>query len=415
MTLKSKIIGAVVASALACPPAFAVEGSDGMHYTSASEGFYASIRVRFNSGGSDGANSVIQNSSSRLGLQGTGEMSHGLEGFYRYETAFDVNNGAQGFGNTRLAYVGLRGGFGSFRVGSDWADEYNWVYGSTDIANVNSGNFAYNDDFAGRSSRSLFYKTPNFNGLEVAARFEMDGGSNKQDAPGDWRCDGDENMAGIQPPTLTVPVVVGTVTTPVNFPSPTVPGRDSDGDYACAAGTLVNLNEGMQVDSNDGDLDAWVLSGKYEFSGFTLAGSYLSRPDYGVGDDGGREDKTAWALGGNYGQDNWKVALWYGENNQSEFDSGVMDVSLKDETTFSIAANVGIGKTGVYIVHENKELNMRDGGAYTGMTGDDAFTTFGVEYNLNSKAKTWVEFASQDLDSSANAKDYVTIGLRHDF
>ena len=117
MNLKNKTLALVVASALVMPSALAVEGSDGMHYTSAGEGFYASIRLRFNSGGSDGDNASIGDQSSRLGVQGTSEMSHGLEGFYRYETAFDVNNGSQGFGNTRLAYVGLRGGFGSVRVG----------------------------------------------------------------------------------------------------------------------------------------------------------------------------------------------------------------------------------------------------------------------------------------------------------
>ena len=180
MSIRTKIIGAIVATALVAPPAFAVEGSDGMHYTSASEGFYASIRARFNSGPNDGDSAQIQNSSSRLGVQGTSEMSHGLEGFYRYETSLSTENGSA-FGNTRLAYVGLRGGFGSFNIGSDWTNEYNWVYGSTDIANVNSGNFAYNHDYPGRASRSVYYKSPDFNGLQVGFRAEMDGGNDNND------------------------------------------------------------------------------------------------------------------------------------------------------------------------------------------------------------------------------------------
>ena len=382
MNLKNKTLALVVASALVMPSALAVEGSDGMHYTSAGEGFYASIRVRFNSGNKDGANAGLENSSSRLGVQGTSEMSHGLEGFYRYETAFDINNGETGFGNTRLAHVGLRGGFGSVRIGSDWADEYNFVVGSTDIANL-SGNFAYNDDYAGRSSRSIFYKSPDFNGLQVATRFELDGGNE-------------------------------------------------------------NTPDGVQG-AEDSELDAWALSAKYEFSGFTLGGTYLTRPDYinaytdATGSAQNMEDKTAWALRGSYGQDNWGVSAWYGENNSSDFGYHVenpaidavaevvdaygrvttpatpaypqvpdadKDFQKQDETVFSIAGNVNIGPTGVYVVHETKE-NLRG--------WNDAYTIFGVEYKFNSKAKTWIEYVGQDVESSESAEDYVAIGLRHDF
>ena len=384
MSLKNKIIGAVLASALVAPPAFAVEGSDGMHYTSASEGFYASIRVRFSSGAEDGDNASLANQSSRLGIQGTSEMSHGLEGFYRYETAFDVDDGSQGFGNARLGYVGLRGGFGSVRVGSDWSDEYNFVYGSTDIANVNSGNFAYNEAFPGRGSRSVYYKSPDFNGLQVGARFEVDGGS-------------DDGRS-------TAQAAMGTV--------------DAINDII-ASGVLATVTAdglemlGKQVRDEhvpDAELDSWGLSAKYEFSGFKLAGTYTTTPDYDFTYDIGAsaitvnpelEDLTAWAIGGSYGQDNWNVATWYGQNNLSDFAP-----QLDDETVFSIAGNISIGKSGVYVVHETRE---------NAASQDDAATAFGVEYKFNSKSKTWIEYAGRDYDSDSDQEDSVTIGLRHDF
>ena len=399
MNLKNKTLALVVASALVMPSALAVEGSDGMHYTSASEGFYASIRVRFNSGNTDGANVALEDSSSRLGVQGTSEMSHGLEGFYRYETAFGVNNGEQGFGNTRLAYVGMRGGFGSLRIGSDWADEYNFVYGNTDIANL-SGNFAYNDDYAGRSSRSIFYKSPDFNGLQVAARFELDGGNDKQERV----------------------IVEGTPTVGGNCPSVSdlsdvtsinVIGVTEDMKGVAGIALPAGCNYATEsVDSNDADLDAWALSAKYAFSGFTVAGTYLNRPDYekavlGLGD---LKDKTAWALGATYGQDNWNVATWYGENNKSDLSGTVTDgnttvtAEYDDQTVFSMAGKVNVGPTGVYVVHETRDVGV-----------DDAYTILGVEYHFNSKAKTWIEYVGQDLDTNDAAEDYVAIGLRHDF
>ena len=378
MKIRTKVIALALASALAAPNALAVEGSDGMHYTSASEGFYASVRLRFNSGGSDKSNASIGNQSSRLGVQGTGEMSHGLEGFYRYEAAFSTEQG-NGF-STRLGYVGIRGGYGSFRVGSDWSDSYNWVTGSTDIANVNSGNFNYNDDYSGRSSNAFHYQSPDFNGMQVAARFDFDGGSSDFTAPS---------------PTVAV------TSTP--------------------------------VDAEDSELDAWELSAKYSFAGFTVAGTYLNRPDYLISvnegglPNGGAQDKTAWAVRASYGQDNWNVATWYGENNASDYGSHVYESvdgstpaankKKQDETVFSVAGNVTIGKSGVYVVHESKEDLL---------ARDNSSTAFGIEYRLNSKSKVWIEYAAKDYDSdqykkdgvTANndrADDYVTIGLRHDF
>ena len=130
---------------------------------------------------------------------------------------------------------------------------------------------------------------------------------------------------------------------------------------------------------------------------------------------GGGGGETAWALRGSYNQDNWSVSTWYGENNTSDFGYHVenpgaatpdKDFQKQDETGFSIAGNVNIGPTGVYVVHETKE-NLR------GL--DDALTSFGVEYKFNSKAKTWIEYAAQDFETDESAEDYVTIGLRHDF
>ena len=332
MNLKNKTLALVVASALVMPSALAVEGSDGMHYTSAGEGFYASIRVNFHSGSQDGHNPSISNQGSRLGLQGTSEMSHGLEGFYRYETEFGVDNGQDGIGNTRLGYVGLRGGFGSIRVGSDWSDEYNFVYSATDIANVNSGNFVG----VGRASRSIYYNSPDFNGLQVAARFELDGDNEK-------------------------------------------------------------------TNPDDSELDAWALSAKYDFSGFTVGGTYVNTPDFGYnGSD--LKDRTSWAIRGSYGQDNWGVSTWYGVRNDKDF--GLEE----DQTVFSIAGNVDVGPTSVYVVHDTKEEEYS-----AGNVGDDAYTTFGVTYNFNSQARTWIEYAAQDFDSNPEAEDFVTIGLRHDF
>ena len=374
MNLKNKTLALVVASALVMPSALAVEGSDGMHYTSAGEGFYTSIRVNFHSGKTDGDNAGLGNQSSRLGVRGTSEMSHGLEGFYVYEAGFDIDNGS-GI-STRMGHVGLRGGFGSIAVGTNWTDEYNFAVGVTDIANVGGGNFAYSDSYGGgRSSNSIFYKSPDFNGLQVAVRFEVDGGNDGS---------GFKNVADAQ--------------------------AEVDGIVA-AGGTAEELEKAVEeaLTAHDSELDAWALSAKYAFSGFTVGGTYLTRPDYqyGLSIDNNLalnvepiEDLTAWALRGSYGQDNWGVSTWYGENNASDFGS------TKDETVFSISGDVNVGPSRVYVIHETMEDGAGD---------EDAYTTFGVEYNFNSKAKTWIEYNAQDAETDDSKEDFVSIGLRHDF
>ena len=153
---------------------------------------------------------------------------------------------------------------------------------------------------------------------------------------------------------------------------------------------------------------------------------YLTRPDYinayenATGAMQSFQDLTAWALRGSYSQDNWSVSTWYGENNISDFgyhvadftdDPDDVDFKKQDETVFSIAGDVNVGPSRVYVIHETQE-NLRG--------QDDAFTTFGVEYNFNSKAKTWIEYNAQDAESDKTSgdpakEDFVSIGLRHDF
>ena len=385
MSLKNKIIGAVLASALVAPPAFAVEGSDGMHYTSASEGFYASIRAQFHSGGTEGDNSKVQNSGSRFGIQGTGEMSHGLEGFYRYEAAIGIDDGS-GI-STRMGHVGVRGGFGSLTAGTMWDHGYNWVYGATDLPNAGGGNFVY----TARTSNSLLYTSPNFNGLQVAARFEMDGGNDK--VHDSWVCDTDTTMPGVQggtPATEFTPA-----TGEVGLPDGTT--ETLGATHQCGA------DEGLvsqTVAGDDADLDVWSLTGKYEFNGFTLAGTYLNEVDAGLNEDDALEDKTSWAIRGGYGQDNWALNAWYGETNDSDFANGE-----KDSEVFSVSGSVTVGKTGVVVLHESMN----------GDAGDNTVTVLDIEYRLNSKAKTWVGYVARDNDANSAEDDYFNIGLRHDF
>ena len=375
MKLQKRILALAVASALVAPNALAVQGSDGMHYTSASEGFYASIRAKYTSGTTDTANpGFTQDNGTRLGIQGTGEMSHGLEGFYRYEAGIrtdsrswddggsrdeDANSGIR----TRLAYVGLRGTFGDATFGTLWGNPYNWVGATTDLPNAGGGNFTFGGF---RKSRSVQYNSPDFNGLQVSGTFVLDGGSDTAGA---------------------------------------VSGSMANADF-----------EALEGDIADADLDEWSLSAKYGFQGFNVAGTYITTPDKanavtpGSGDayTVAAEDGSAWALAAGYSQDNWNVNMWYGQDNNSDFTTN--GVKNKDDTTsFSIAGTVDIGKTTVVVLHETQEISSGE------TTNDNSVSVFDIQYKLNSKAKVWIGYVAQDFDSNKAKDDYVNIGLRHDF
>ena len=379
--MKKKAIILAIAGAMATPSAFAAEDTNGMLYTSASEGFYASIRAAYNSGANDGDTSSIDGAFSRFGVQGSNDLGGGLEGFYQYEAGVDINNG--GDLNTRIGRVGLRGTFGEVELGSMWTNAYNWVYAPTDIGNVGTGNFA-ND---GRAVSALQYTSPDLNGFQGSFLIQMTDNS----APASIE---------FSPPTVVNGVQACT-------------GLDAtEGDYInesqTTPGLIRNCANITPAVEDDNDLDKWILSAQYAFGGFTAAGTYSSAQDALTTEDAagveGVDDASNWALRLGYGQDNWNVDGWYGSDN-----SGDKSADAEDVKTFSLAGTMGVDQTIFYVAWEQQD-NV-DGAADV----ESSVAVFGVQYNLGAQARVWAQYSSVDNDADADADDYVSIGLRHDF
>ena len=371
MSLKHKTIVAIIATALTCPSALAVEGSDGMYYTSASEGLYASIRARFNTAATkDGLSSIVDNTGSSIGVQGTGEMAHGLEAYYRYELAVpNVGGDDNQTGlHTGKSFVGLRGTFGEVRFGNHDLVEHDFVTAKTDF--TNHGNRPGTRNIS--SSQAIHYKSPDFNGMVVGAGFHMPGGKDVTPA----KTDGTADVDG--------------ATKPAN------------------------------------DLKAWTLAGQYAFQGFTVGASYAVTADEFVKSNDmnkvvGFEDQTTWGAAAAYSQDNWTIATFYKSANTGDkgsmsttADDGTTTVSkYDDETRFSIGGTVDIGATRIIVTHDS--IENKDG--MTSM-GDGTASTFEVQYNLNSKARVVVGYTASDFDYKVDDKeveDDFYVGLRHDF
>ena len=332
--MKKKAIILAIAGVLATPSAFAAEDDMGMHFTSASEGFYGSIRAGF-------LDNVVDDYGSRLGVNGYNDLGNGMEGFYTFE--FRIKNGDNNVYSNKTQ-VGLRGEFGQFKIGRGFdAAPYELVYSGTDIANWQSG--SADNGYVGDSN--VYYRTPNMDGFEAGMGFQVDG-----------------------------------------------------------------------TNANDEDLDNWNIAAKYSMQGLTAGLAYSASPGglevgaAGVGGSGVYEDKSAWGIALGYGQDNWSLNGWYGEDNSSDQKlgadkTGAVNEEAQDRSAFSLSGGVAVNQMNLYVVYESID----------GINADnkDIYTTLGAQYNLGAKARVWVEYIAQDLDSTPAADDYVAIGLRHDF
>ena len=355
--MKKQALAIAIASALVATPSFAAQDTSGMHYTSASEGFYASIRAQFETADQSRNASHVRDSSSRIGIQGTNDLGGGLEGFYRYELGVGVDNGSGV--STRMGHVGLRGAFGSFWVGSNWSADYNWTHGTTDVANNASGNFSYDQNGSSRGAResnAIEYTTPDLNGFQGAFRLNV-------------------KNSGAGPNTFS-----------------------SDAD-AIGGSTTFAPTSTESTDNND--IDEWNLAANYAVQGFSVAGAYNVKPD-GLKTGDAKDDANSWTFKLGYAQDNWYVNGWYGEDNTSD----KPETTQEDATFFSIAGGVDVDKVNLYALYDQVETPGKM---------EDSFGTIGAQYNLGSNSRVWIEYVSRDQDTSPNADDNVNIGMRHDF
>ncbi len=112
-----------------------------------------------------------------INFAGTEDLGGGMSAFFNINHRFNANTGAQRDANAfyRQAWVGLRGGFGTFRMGKilpplqDLNGNFE-PWGADYIASVHTGGiFAGNTNLGSRYNNSLYYQTPSLGGLQVHA------------------------------------------------------------------------------------------------------------------------------------------------------------------------------------------------------------------------------------------------------
>ena len=369
--MKKQALTLAIAAALSAPSALAATDTSGMRYTSASEGFYASIRARYESGATGDAKGKIENSSSRVGVRGTNDLGGGLEGFYQYEWGVDINDTSRGQpqDRTRVGVVGLRGAFGEFRVGTFWVRSNDFVTGHTDVANVGSAPFTGHTGY--RDSNRVEYTTPDLNGFQGAVRLAMPGGGKDGNNVSEWNISAKYDIKGF---------TVGAL-------------YQNNADGLEATPEVRHLGANGTVGGTGADADTTFAAKK-------------------------KDDQSAWAVGLRYGQDNWYGAGWYGATESRSVNNSQSVGAFTDEdiTNLSLAAGVSIDKIRLYGVWDKTEGNV------DGQDGqEDTQATLGAQYNLGSNSRVWVEYIMRDNDSDKGdpkgerADNSFNVGLQHNF
>ena len=407
--MKKQALTLAIAAALSAPSALAATDTSGMQYTSASEGFYASLRARLDFGSENTKNGKsgagIDGNASRIGVRGTNDLGGGMEGFYQWEYGVSIANGNNADNKVRLGNVGLRGAFGEVVVGSFWTNDYNWTHGSTDQAAWYSAS-ARGDGREGRTSRSIQYTSPDLNGFKGALRARFINNP----------VDHDDNAA-----------------------TPNKDENDVDSWNVAAKYSVQGFDIGVAYNSIADGLSSTRISGSAD--DVQAAIRLFDGPDNGTDPDYATalvtrtdktDDLTGWTIKLGYSQDNWYVNGWYGQDQVSDAAATFMvdldgagndpavpvRVKSEDTTIISLASGITLDKVALYAIweqQENSDKATASGASVTSSKVKDAYATLGARYALGSNSSVWLEYYNRDLDSDKKAKDVFSVGMQHNF
>ncbi len=147
---------------------------------------YGQVRLSINNLKSGAAGSYMEerDNASRLGFKGKEDLGGGLTAMFGLEMGLDADTGSQTTPAYRNSYVALRGGFGTIAMGRlDSANPtgsplYSQVTAITSFAANDAGATAIGTSILNarnRTSNSLGYMSPTWNGFNMRGRFYLRG------------------------------------------------------------------------------------------------------------------------------------------------------------------------------------------------------------------------------------------------
>lgn len=130
----------------------------------------------------------VDASNTRLGFRGTENLGGGLSAIWQIENQVDLTSGLSNLFAARDSFVGLRGGFGTVKLGN-METVFKYLGDPLGIIGVSSGNFAslsnvvssrvsFGSSSAGsfhlRRNNSVIYQSPALGGLTIHAQYSPD-------------------------------------------------------------------------------------------------------------------------------------------------------------------------------------------------------------------------------------------------
>ena len=176
--MSRNLLALAVAASLAVPAVAAAEDTGPSVYGR----LHLSVGVLDN--GED-AELNIGSHSSRLGFKGSHDLGEGLQGIYQIEATVNADEGGGTFAN-RNTFAGLKGGFGTVRIGNIDTPVKNIasaidLFGDQvgDIDNI--GKQVYGRHFDERAKNSIAYTSPDFGGFTFDALYSTNIEANAND------------------------------------------------------------------------------------------------------------------------------------------------------------------------------------------------------------------------------------------
>ena len=371
--MNKKLISVAVAAAFAAPMAASADTTlygkvnNSLVYNDASisaweEDGVGAERSTFSTSGD---NWDVEDYASRIGVKGSEDLGNGMKAIYQIELQMETADGGStsrppdGFG-TRLGFVGLTGGFGTFAIGRQWTPYYGSV-DKTDIFPMDLTNDAYMG--ATRTGNAVAYVSPNMSGFTVSGALVM---------TDDLIADDDADLGYKQ-------------------------SDDLDAFNLSADYNNGPISVGASYFSNENaNTDQWGIAGSYSFGMFKVIGQYedgdvslasaASGALSGLGildsdtldaidelyvDGLPKGDGSAWAIAGQATFGNNVIGLKYGERDadgrSTYSDLGVTTTSMDlEEWVLSWEHNLS-KRTKVFAVYDHTESSVSHQDKYDGV------------------------------------------------
>ncbi|HWU98806.1 MAG TPA: porin, partial [Oxalicibacterium sp.] len=205
------------------------------------------------------------NAASRIGFKGVEDLGNGLKAEFVLENGIDTSDGSGGSGFSRLAFIGLNGGFGKVRLGrqeNQLKEALTQVdtFGAAGIANAHDFIGGY-DGLPQRQPNMVTWQSQNYGGFSGSLGYIFGEANDDNSANSGW---------GAR---------LGYANGPLNVQA--VYQKQNETSGAIAAGTLVvDPDTGIVTATTDadpavdGDTKTALIGATYDFGAFKLHGVY---------------------------------------------------------------------------------------------------------------------------------------------